>query len=179
MAKGHKGGGGGCSKPPQHRQTRRPAPTPQPKEAAAEPATAGPDTGSAPAEPATGSAKHAWVPKVFGSPPSLANSKGNWEPLGVSPEDIHVTMGVQHIKGCCVLHVCMLTLWEGCLILKVQTSKNSSKNFFEAILLVFERFLQRLKKVTNTTTPKKNPRASINNHKSCHNNTSHNWSKAL
>ena len=28
----------------------------------------------------------------------------------MSAEDIHVTMGVQHVKGCCVLHVCMLTL---------------------------------------------------------------------
>ena len=69
----------------------------------------------------------------------------------MSSEDTHVTMGVQHIKGCCVLHVYMLTLWEGCSILKVETSENSSKNFCEAILGIFERLLQQLK--TRQTPP--------------------------
>ena len=51
VAKGHRGrGGGNAAGPPACRQT-----TLQPKEAAAEPAIAGPNTGSAPAEPATGS----------------------------------------------------------------------------------------------------------------------------
>ena len=45
----------------------------------------------------------------------------------MSSEDIYMTMGWQHVKGCSVLHVCMPTLWEGCSILKVQTSKNQKK----------------------------------------------------
>ena len=115
------------------------------------------------------------TPKLFGSPPSPANSKGHPEPVGVSAEDIHVTMGLQHVKGCCVLHVCMLTLWEDCSILKVQTSKSIQKNFFEAIVLVFERFLQRLKNVTNTTTVSKTHGHPLLITKNCHGNRSHKW----
>ena len=97
----------------------------------------------------------------------------------MSAEDIHVTMGLQHVKGCDVLHVCMLTLWEGCSILKVQTSKNRSKSSFEAILLVLERLLQRLKHVTNTTTVSKTHGHPLSITKNRHGNRSQNWSKAL
>ena len=49
------------------------------------------------------------TPTLFGSPHHPPNSKGHPLPLWVSLSDIHVTMGVQHVKGCCVLHVCVLT----------------------------------------------------------------------
>ena len=118
VAKGHGGGGGGniASPPlPPNRQTSQ-TPTPNLTEAAAEPAIR-----SAPTEPATGSADNRTrTPKLFGSPDRPVNSKGHWGPLWMSLEDIHVTMGVRRVKGCCVLHVCVL-IREGFSILKVQT----------------------------------------------------------
>ena len=178
MAKGYRGRGRGeqRSRPPTCRQTRRPTRL-QPLGRRSPPsrvATPGPR----PQNPPPGPPKTPGTPKLFGSPPRPADSKGHPEPLGVSSEDIHVTTGVQHVKGCCVLHVCMLTLWEGCSILKVQASKKSSKNFFDAILLVFGQLLQQLKNVTNTTTvPTHGHPLAIT--KNCHSTRSHNWSKAL
>ena len=97
----------------------------------------------------------------------------------MSSEDIRVTMGVQQVKGCCVLHVCMLTLWEGCSIFKVQMLENTSKIFFEGIWLVFERLLQGLKNVTNTTTGPKKHGHPLTITKNSHGTRSHKCSKAL
>ena len=41
-----------------------------------------------------------------------ANPRGHRGPPWVSLEDIHVTMGVQGMKGCCVFYVCVLTSVE-------------------------------------------------------------------
>ena len=74
-------------------------------------------------------------PRLFGCPLCPMNTKGRRGALWVSLEDIHVTMGVHRVKGCCVLHVCFCSRkWEGCSTLKVQMSKKFNKNSFKAIL---------------------------------------------
>ena len=99
---------------------------------------------SAPAEPATVSAE------ALGESPS-SNSKGCRRPLWVSWEKVHVTTGVQHVNRCCVLHVCVcgcvLTSVENLLNSESSTVKKELKKFFETVRLVFEKLLQRLKRV--------------------------------
>ena len=85
----------------------------------------------------------------------------------MSLEDIHVTMGVQRVKAYCVLHVYVcLRQWEGCSILKVQTSKNSSKTFLKYFCRFVNNFYKDWKTSETPPPPRpKNTRASINNHK--------------
>ena len=135
-------GGGGAlhSKRHLHRRKRRLArqQPPNQKRPPRSPLSAPHHRGTPPGPPKTPATR-----KVCGSPPSSANSKDHTQPLEVSSKDSYVTMGVQHVKGCCVLHVSMLWLWKGCSIFKVQRSEKSLKKFFEEVLLVFERLLQR------------------------------------
>ena len=139
VAKGVGAGAKQQSKPPptQVDEAASHTPTPKPTEAAVKPAI-----GFAPAElrlrqPPPGRPRTTpRTPKLFGSPHRPANAKGHRGPLWVSLEDIHVTMGLQRVKGCCVLCVCVcvcLRQWEGCLILKIQTSKRVQKTCLKQV----------------------------------------------
>ena len=112
------------------------------------------------------------TPKHFESPYRPANSKRYRGPLWVSLMDIHATMGVKSMKNCCALHVCLLTSagtlfdFESSNVKKeFKRQKRVQKAVFEADLPVFERLLEKLKRVKNTPLGPKNTRASINNHK--------------
>ena len=124
------GGGVQQSKPPPPPRTGRPGgqpnPNPKPTDAAAEhpwcPHPRSRSPGPLSLEPGT--------PKLFGSPHCPANSKGHRGLLWVSLEDIHVTMGVQCVKGCCIFHVCVLTSVERLFNSESSNIKKDFKKFF-------------------------------------------------
>ena len=126
--------------------------------------------GAASAAAATGSAEdHAQDTQGLWESPSSRERQGTpGAPLGVlggHPCDNGVAARERLFCLVCVC-VCVLTSVGRVFNSENSNVKKSSKNLFEAGLLVFERFLQRLKSVKNTHTPRpKNPRASLKNHK--------------
>ena len=103
------------------------------------------------------------TPKLFGCPYRPSNSKGHQGALWVSLEDIYVSMGLQRVKGCCVLHVYVLTLVGELFNFESSNVKKQLNTFF-ADLRVFEELLQRFKSVHPLTITT-----------NCHSTMSHNW----
>ena len=118
-------------------------PTPKLTEAAAAPtvgaASTEPANGSAPVEPATRSADdRARDTHAIWESHWPAHSNAHRGPFCVFLPEIHVTMGLLHVKGLFVLHVCVLTSVGRLLNSEGASVKKELKTFFEAILLVFE-----------------------------------------
>ena len=127
VAKDHGGGGSNVASPAtQAYEVASQTPTRKLTEAAAAP-TAGP----APVEPATRSADdQARDTHALWESHCLANSNAHRGPFCVFLQDIHVTMGLLHVKGLFVLHVCVLTLVGRLFNSERASVKEELKTFF-------------------------------------------------